>query len=627
VSGQDDQKQAAEAEAESALWGRVRRRTLLRRALGVGAAAALAPVAAACGGGEPFTRVRPGDPDWPGEEQWARLRERVGGNLVEVESPLAPCVSRAGSPACEGRVEEMTNPFFVHEQAGALQASGWLDAWEDAPSVWAVEAESAADVAAAVDFAREHRLRLAVKGGGHSYFGNSGAPDSLLIWTTKMDRVELDDGFVPNGAPAGTDATPAAMVGAGAIWLQVYGRVMVEEGRYVQGGGCNTVGVAGLVQSGGYGSFSKRFGSVAGNLLQAEVVTADGGVLTVNEHRHPDLFWALKGGGGGSWGIVTRVWLRLHELPRTLGIVFATVKAGSDAAYCALIARFVEFYAAELFDERWGEVIRVAPDNTLTLGMTFADLGQAEAERIWRPFFEWVRERPGDYSFEQEPTISARPGQRFWDLDYLLRVSPEMVTLDERPGAPAGNWWWTGDGDQASRFMYGYDSGWLPASLLSGAGQRRRLVAALFAASRHNGVILQPNKGLAGAPEEARAAARDTATNPAALDAFALAIVATGSGPGTFPAVPGHEPDPAEARQGARGVGRAMEELRPLTGPGSYLSESNYFERNWQEAYWGTEHFERLARVKRRYDPDGLFFTHNGIGSEEWTDDGFRRRG
>lgn len=85
-----------------------------------------------------------------------------------------------------------------------------------------------------------------------------------------MDGLELHDGFVPDGAPEGTEPVPAISVGAGAIWLQVYDKVTTQAGRVVQGGGCTTVGVAGHVQQGGYGSFSKQWGTSAQNLLQAE---------------------------------------------------------------------------------------------------------------------------------------------------------------------------------------------------------------------------------------------------------------------------------------------------------------------------------------------------------------------
>jgi len=97
-----------------------------------------------------------------------------------------------------------------------------------------------------------------VKGGGHSYQGTSNAADSLLVWTRPMDRIDIQDAFVGQGC---SDASqPAVSIGAGAVWLHAYAAV-AKAGRYVQGGGCLTVGVAGLVQSGGFGSFSKRYGS------------------------------------------------------------------------------------------------------------------------------------------------------------------------------------------------------------------------------------------------------------------------------------------------------------------------------------------------------------------------------
>src|SRR6202041_1676484 len=141
-----------------------------------------------------------------------------------------------------------------------------------------------------------------VKGGGHSYHGTSNASDSLLIWTRAMNKIVLHDAFVAQGCSASRSPQPAVTIEAGALWIDAYQAVTTQAGRYVQGGGCSTVGVAGLIQSGGFGSFSKTFGCAAGGLLQAEIVTADGSVLIANACTNPDLFWALKGGGGGSFG-------------------------------------------------------------------------------------------------------------------------------------------------------------------------------------------------------------------------------------------------------------------------------------------------------------------------------------
>src|SRR4029434_349572 len=145
--------------------------------------------------------------------------------------------------------------------------------------------------------------------------------------------------------------------------------VTTEAGRYVQGGGCTTVGVAGLVQSGGFASFSKGFGTAAAGLLEAEVVTADGKVRIANACTNPDLFWALKGGGGGSFGVITKVTLRTHVLPEFFGYSLGEIKAHSDAAFRELIARVISFYSDNLFNEHWGEQIRLRPDNTLEISM------------------------------------------------------------------------------------------------------------------------------------------------------------------------------------------------------------------------------------------------------------------
>ncbi|CAM5352756.1 BBE domain-containing protein [Rhodanobacter lindaniclasticus] len=159
----------------------------------------------------------------------------------------------------------------------------------------------------------------------------------------------------------------------------------------------------------------------------------------------------------------------------------------------------------------------------------------------------------------------------------------------------------------------------MPATLLREGGQAA-LVDALFDAAREWSVGLHFNKGLAGAPAAEIAAAKDTATNPQVLDAFALAIIAGGGAP-AFPGMPA--PDLLAARRDADGIDKAMAALRKIApDAGAYVSESNYFRRDWQRAFWGTN-YPRLLAAKRRYDPHGLFFVHHGVGSEGWSGDGF----
>lgn len=597
----------------------MRRREILKSL----AAASLLPVlplsvrAARARGGSLLQRVRPSDPAWPQPADWARLNAAVGGNLIEPRALFAACGTGADGMACVDVEKSIRNPFYIGDQPAGTEVSGWLDAWTPAPSVYAVKARHAADVAAAVNFAREKHLRLVVKGGGHSYQGTSNAADSLLVWTRAINQVTLHSAFVPQGCEGRTAPVPAVTAGAGAMWIDLYHAVTTVAGRYVQGGGCTSVGTAGLVQSGGFGSFSKGFGTAAAHLLEAEVVTADGKVRTVNVCKDPDLFWALKGGGGGSWGVVTRQTLRTFDLPAHFGAAWGTIKARSDAAFRKLIARFVQHYAEHLFNPHWGEQVHLHPDNTLKVSMVCQGLDAAEVEAAWQPFFASVR-ASGDLTVCDDLSTYVGPAQHWWDV-----IGNPSIIPDWRPGTPAYHGWWQGDWAQVGAFLHGYDSLWLPAGLLR-AEQQSALTDALLAASRHKQVQLHFNKGIAGAGAEAIAATRDTATNPAVLDAFVLVIIADGEGP-AYPGMPGAAVDKAAAHNDAAKIAAAAAELRKLVPEaGSYVSESNYFNPHWQAAYWGGN-YPRLQEVKAKYDPDGLFFGHNGVGSEDWSRDGFTR--
>ena len=291
-------------------------------------------------------------------------------------------------------------------------------------------------------------------------------------------------------------------------------------------------------------------GRPAASLLEAEVVTADGDVKIANACTNPDLFWALKGGGGG-FGIVTRVTLRTHALPDFIGGVFATIKASSDDAYRRLIAKTVEFYAEALFNPHWGEQIRIGR-GYVAISMVFQGLDKQQAEAVWKPFFDWVSaSRAGFRCRIRAAKIGALPARHFWDPVCLkhasgLGDSPTIVRT-RRPTTSSG------PATSKRRARSG--------TPINPPGCRSRCFKTisandwptrLFAAAKHRGVSLHFNKGLAGATAEAIAAATDTAMNPAVVDAFALAITGAFGQP-AYPDVPGHEPDAAARADPSRG--------------------------------------------------------------------------
>ena len=344
-------------------------------------------------------------------------------------------------------------------------------------------------------------------------------------------------------------------------------------------------------------------------------------VRIANACTNPDLFWALKGGGGGSWGVVTRVTLRTHELPEYFGFAAGSIQAQSDAAFRELIGRAMELYRDKLFNPHWGEQMRLRPDNTLELSMVCQGLTDGQVTQTWRPFFEGVNSAKDLKA--SDLTAGARPARPWWDVVARKKRGSRAMISDPRPGAPETHAWWSGDQDQVGAFIHGYDSLWLPAALLED-GRRERLVEALFAASRQKKVEMHFNKGIAGAPAEAVAATRATATNPAVTKAFVLVIIADGERP-AYPGLERPAMDVDAARRSAHEIDLATAELRKIApDSGSYVSESNFFNASWQREYWGTN-YARLREVKKKYDPDGLFIVHHGVGSEEWSADGFTR--
>src|SRR5579864_2167566 len=113
-------------------------------------------------------RVRPGDAEWPSAAAWTQLSAEVGGQLIKPPTLLDPCARDANSAECKDVIANLRNPLYIGDQPSGTQVSGWVDAWQPAASAYVVAVRNAADVAAAVNFARKHNMRLVVKGGGHS---------------------------------------------------------------------------------------------------------------------------------------------------------------------------------------------------------------------------------------------------------------------------------------------------------------------------------------------------------------------------------------------------------------------------------------------------------------------------
>ncbi|MGW1886396.1 FAD-binding oxidoreductase [Streptomyces sp. NPDC001970] len=203
--------------------------------------------------------------------------------------------------ALKGLREALTGDVITPGDPGYDEARTIFNGMIDRHPSVIVQCESAADVAAAIRFAREHDLELAVRGGGHSVAGLSVTDGGLVVDLRRMHAVTVDP-------DAGT-----ARVGGGATMSHL-DRATQPYALAVTGGRASTTGVGGFALGGGSGWLERKFGLLCDSLVSVDLVTADGNEVRTDKDENPELFWALHG-GGGNFGVATSMTLELHPLP------------------------------------------------------------------------------------------------------------------------------------------------------------------------------------------------------------------------------------------------------------------------------------------------------------------------
>jgi FAD/FMN-containing dehydrogenase len=218
--------------------------------------------------------------------------------------------------------EAVRGEIVTPADAGYEEASRvWNGAHDGHRPALVVRCSGAADVIAAVGFARSNDLTIAVRGGGHSIAGFSTVDDGIVIDLSPMNGVRVDP------------AARRASVGGGAVWADVDHQTQAH-GLATTGGLISTTGVAGFTLGGGIGWAMRKYGLACDNLVAADVVTADGQLVHASEHENADLLWGLRG-GGGNFGIVTQFEFDLHPVGPTIyaGPIFYPANAASDLLY------------------------------------------------------------------------------------------------------------------------------------------------------------------------------------------------------------------------------------------------------------------------------------------------------
>ena len=405
-----------------------------------------------------------------------------------------------------------------------------------------IRCRSAADVAAGVRFARAAGLEITVRGGGHNVAGRAVADDAVMIDLAEMKGTEVD-----------AEARTVRAEG-GLTWAELNGAT-AEHGLAVTGGVISTTGIAGLTLGGGLGWLMAKHGLAADNLLAVELVNAAGEVLDVTETSDPDLFWALRG-GGGNFGIATTFTYRLHPLEMvTGGLIAHPVDAAPE------LLRFYRDAVANASDELTAFAALVhAPDGS---GMKISALAvfhtgdPEQAEQDLAPLKNWG-----------SPLI-VEVGQ----MPY-----PVMNTLLDA-GYPTGalNYW-------LSSFTRG-----LPDELIDAMVERFASVP-----SPMTGILLEHFHGAV-----TRVGVTDTAI-PHRAEGWNLLIPSVWMDPAAT------DENIAWTRETHRALSPHLEEARWL----NYLGDDQGADA--VQAAYGPN-YERLLDLKRRYDPENVFHHNHNI--------------
>ena len=293
--------------------------------------------------------------------------------------PAPPAAPPPAGPAWPTLASGLQGQLLLPADAGFAGAAPAFNAIYDATVPQAVvRCASAADIALVLSFAQQNSLAVAPRSGGHGYTGNS-TSTGIVLDVGAMSTITVN-------------ADGTATIGAGARLVDVYDQLSTA-GVCIPSGSCPTIGIAGITLGGGIGVLDRAWGLTCDNLVSAQVVLADGSVVTASDSAHPDLFWALRGGGGGNFGIVSqltfktfptsdlttfsaefawadsaRVFAAWQAWPQTApdalwsGLVLATTSSGAAAPYLQVSGTFIGSSAD--FTPIWNQFVAAAATPT-----------------------------------------------------------------------------------------------------------------------------------------------------------------------------------------------------------------------------------------------------------------------
>lgn len=431
---------------------------------------------------------------------------------------------------------------------------------------YAVDVSKAAHITATLKFAAKHNIRFVIRNTGHDYNGRSTGAGALAVWTHHLKDtrvVDWKDKYYKG---------KALRAGAGVQGFEALAAARAA-GLVVVTGECPSVGLAGgYTQGGGHSALSSVFGLAADNALSYDVVTPVGKLVTASRTENQDLYWALSGGGGGTFGVVVSVVVQAHPDAKVSGAVFEVVDLDNpDKTYDVIDA----FHAAlpKIVDSGVMIIYFFGEGFLRIPAMTAYNKSQGDVERILQPLIQSL----SNMGVTLKPRYTEFPSYH----DHFDHYWGPL---------PAGN-------IQVGTALFG--GRLIPRSVLPKFSPTARKLSRMGVTFIGVGLNVSSfGQGGANAvlPQWRSSIVQTSVTLPWNFDVPIGDMVATQD--------------------------RITNEIQPILeaatpGAGAYMNEADFQQRDFQDVFFGTN-YQRLREIKKKYDPQSLLYTVSGVGSEEW---------
>ncbi|CAF2190616.1 unnamed protein product [Rotaria magnacalcarata] len=527
---------------------------------------------------------------WPSSVQWNNFNQSVGGCLLSPMPSAAVCNGITyNANLCNITKILWSDGFWRSNQAGAMQNYNWENTScsittnsttcnQGAVPVMAVNATLPEQVQSTIRLASVNNIRLVIKSTGHDYLGRSAAAGSLLLWVHYMKNMTIINQYSWCGRE---NISNAARIGAGAQWAEVYSWLDGFNLTAIGGAAASVGAVGGYLQGGGHSPLSRWKGLAADQVLEYDVVLASGERQTVSPCQNASLFWALSGGGGGTYAVVLSAVIRTFPSPYIVAAAYG-VTAPNQTRYATLIESFVRLLST-VADAGWSGYFQMT-DLNLT-GIFIVPNGNSNAvSTILNQFVannsdldfggSTIFTLPSFFNFF---TVALAPNNPT-GFDVLLgsRLIPESIIRN----SPS---------QVASVFVQAKGVSTMGSSLLG------HLVAGgqVSNVSNFNNSV---NPGWRSSLLHMVCAQPWLDTTSAANKNYVIQLLANRTA--------------------------MLNTLSASTQGSCYLNEANPNELNWQETFFGSSAiYAQLKSIKNTFDPNGLFVCNNCVGSDDWTSD------